>query len=788
MNKKPSILYPFSKSYLLSLPSIETIRLFEQIYLDRKSDLDILSFFYNKDLNKYVENKENKEKDVKNEKEEFRKTMFITKEKSVQSQNSELKTRETYMNIKRPNLIIENPFIAKDKPESVTKITPFSDSNHNNIIDPFSKENKSIYYNDYKYVGPIENIKSKVYNKSKSKDFIYTQLVSYNISYWRKISGDGNCFYRSVLFSYLENIILHILSSKSKSITPFLNIIIDICFTSFPEEHEKNKDLLLTCLIKLMSFLKASLESKEYSFLPVDFLYRIFNLSDLIEKSFILWLRLKIASFLIVNSHIEINGLKIINSLVGYDFDLKSEEYDQKYIEKYINENVIKMEEYAEGTILYVTAIVLKVNICIYSSNQEKKLVSKVDFINTINNIHGKIIKDDLNLYDFTQTDLIITLFFEHPHYDLLYSSDFSNILTRFVGKMFEYMYLKCSELDEKEYNENCDFIRNRGKVIGLSCESKDLKGGEIKEENQVKSLEKRGSVRKDSFPCGKDDNKADGKKESKNDLEEFCLLEKKVEKEEKVESQVKVDVEVEVENHSLNSKNQLELINKEEEKEKETYTICTICLQEKTSIIILECSHSFCFDCFETRFILIFFKKQKNIDEKRLFESYSIEEIRNILIQSNQHSQNKNQYQCLNPEICFNRLSLNTYLLAYKKYTETRSNLEFSKEKRLGIYIKEIKYKLKTFKEKRFSTENNKKYCKECNSLANYLKLSCGCRVCLNCQSRIKDKSLFGVVNDGSILCILKCISCRKSLDLLDYFFIFNEKFLVDVLSQIEM
>ena len=46
-----------------------------------------------------------------------------------------------------------------------------------------------------------------------------------NICYkWRKIKGDGNCFYRSIIFAYIENIILTNNLSKLK------NIICDMYF------------------------------------------------------------------------------------------------------------------------------------------------------------------------------------------------------------------------------------------------------------------------------------------------------------------------------------------------------------------------------------------------------------------------------------------------------------------------------------------------------------------------------------------------------------------------------
>jgi hypothetical protein len=50
-------------------------------------------------------------------------------------------------------------------------------------------------------------------------NFSFYQRLEKNIFRWRSIKGDGNCYYRAVIFSYLEDLILdkNILMLKKES-------------------------------------------------------------------------------------------------------------------------------------------------------------------------------------------------------------------------------------------------------------------------------------------------------------------------------------------------------------------------------------------------------------------------------------------------------------------------------------------------------------------------------------------------------------------------------------------
>ena len=69
----------------------------------------------------------------------------------------------------------------------------------------------------------------------------------YNIFYWRRIKGDGNCYYRSILINYIEILITNSIKNDNPSI--FFCFIKEIFFTKFPEEISSFQKKLLTILL-----------------------------------------------------------------------------------------------------------------------------------------------------------------------------------------------------------------------------------------------------------------------------------------------------------------------------------------------------------------------------------------------------------------------------------------------------------------------------------------------------------------------------------------------------------
>ena len=141
----------------------------------------------------------------------------------------------------------EGEFIkAKELPEISEEA--FEDIKKNIIVDKQIENFKQTILNS-KYeiklyaiddpIAPIMIIEELIesyynYDKNKIKEMKNKFEMLNNYPYFRRIKGDGNCYYRAVIFKYFETIILN------KDIKLFRNIIYDIIFNCFFQLNEKN--------------------------------------------------------------------------------------------------------------------------------------------------------------------------------------------------------------------------------------------------------------------------------------------------------------------------------------------------------------------------------------------------------------------------------------------------------------------------------------------------------------------------------------------------------------------
>ena len=259
-------------------------------------------------------------------------------------------------------------------------------------------------------------------------DAIKELKSKYDIYYWRRIKGDGNCFYRSILINYIEILINH--SIKNDNSFLFFCFIKEILFTKFPNEINAYKNKLITILLLIYEHLEKK------SSLAYDILYRSIHKSKCIEKSLIFWLKLKLSEFLKQNINLEINGLKLLQAIPTLNYDEEEKKIilpNDKELNEYINNKILKMDEYVDGYPIYITPFVLKCPINIYN------LIKSSDK-NNINNITININKERIDLPKDTMyipvVDYLpnlyneeINLLFRSPHYDSLSNRLFVNDL-----------------------------------------------------------------------------------------------------------------------------------------------------------------------------------------------------------------------------------------------------------------------------------------------------------------------------------------------------------------------
>ena len=243
-------------------------------------------------------------------------------------------------------------------------------------------------------------------------DTIKELKSKYEIYYWRRVKWDGNCYYRSVLINYIEILIIKGIKNSNPNI--FFCFIKEIFFTKFPKDINKFKEKLILTLLLIYE----QIEKK--SGLAFDILYRTIHKSKFIEKILIYWFKLKLSQFLQQNINLEIDGLKLVQVIPEINFEDEniSLELDNKDLNNYIDNKILKMDEYVEGYPIYITPFVLKCKINIYSINNKEKIEIPTNtmFIPVI---------DYLPYLDNEE----INLLFKSPHYDSLSKREYVNNL-----------------------------------------------------------------------------------------------------------------------------------------------------------------------------------------------------------------------------------------------------------------------------------------------------------------------------------------------------------------------
>lgn len=796
----------YSRQYLMSRPEQEQKRMLEQLFLGYDQEKQILDFFYRKtesqrsfELEEIEKRRQRKLKKLEKPKEikkdivkeyspypdpsinsNVRNTTYLGGSKPNMGDKKLIDVnRNTTVPINKPNLklinaekndkpntndIVEIPKVDSDADDEL-EVTP---DILDHTVDIFSKFNRGLEKNQYIFVGCIEDVNYLPIAKSSPKFAYLTQELNqkYNIPLWRKIKGDGNCFYRAVVFNYIELLILEAIDALS--ISNFNKFIIDIYLTSFPKEHEFNKLMTLSVLVKLLTLVHLVITSPgdkklKFNNLPFEMLYRCFNLSDKVEKTLILWLRLRIANFIVLNSSLELNGLKIIQSLPEYDFDkANSDSYEQKLIENYVDNCILKMEEYSEGIALYATAIILKVKINVLQIIEKSGTSKKVEF-DFGESIEVKKEDENLDLPNFLKSNYDITLLFIDPHYDLVYTSPYTKLLECY-GKLSQFLYLGKGDLRNEEYI--C--LMNE-----ISMNYKKVKATKLNILMNQKVSEKDAEVQLPEKSRASELNQ-----KPKNSLQS---------EPQQALSSSRANPEKEKEKSDIPKKQEAPL------------EICSICsISTNLLVKFSDCKHFFCLRCFEfTTENLLFIQ----VDNCNL--NLAVRKLSNLLQTDvsyliEQYSKNISQYMKCYIDGCDSKYNcmkfwvplyyhyFSLYSMASTEKIRPNNDGVIIKNKDLNSQITSIRNILMSYKEFKKESIIKEKICKICNKLIKHYKLHCSHTSCGNClQFQIKN-SIFEIDKNFEIVLTITCNECHLQLKLIDYFKIINFQYIFDQLDKL--
>ena len=257
--------------------------------------------------------------------------------------------------------------------------------------------NKDDNETNFNTIDQINSFENEI-NNNKTSD----QLI------WRKIKGDGNCFFRVIIFSFLEKIILN------KNINLLKNFLVDFkiklreaFLISMAEEYNIDLKKAFKCLIMIYF----SLTSKSHD--PISKTYsvliKLFNNFEDFDNGLIAYFRILLYTFIEENKgktlseEIQI----IIDNLLPNEYKENNEYNFQSFYENYL----FKFYQNDEKIVVYLTPFIFDFNIEIWY----------IDDINNISNCK----KVFLNSGDINSNDNNVILLYKKTHYDLIYSDKY---------------------------------------------------------------------------------------------------------------------------------------------------------------------------------------------------------------------------------------------------------------------------------------------------------------------------------------------------------------------------
>ena len=274
-----------------------------------------------------------------------------------------------------------------------------------NLLD-YENENE-IRFNT---INPIRNFITDDTNSNKKVEYLM----------WRKIRGDGNSFYRTILFAFFENIIL------SKNINFLKNFIVDFklklknpLLISMAKENKIDLHETFKCLIII--YFSMTSKSRDPTTKSYSVLIKMFNNISDFDKGLIAYYRILIYTYIDNNREKTLSEdfPIFLGNLLPSEYKNMNGKYDyDSFFENYL----FKFHQLAERIVMYVTPFILGYNI-------EILYVDNINDINKPNNCRRILL--DAGNFNLKENKIIIL--YKQTHYDLIYSYNYVKKYRQFL-------------------------------------------------------------------------------------------------------------------------------------------------------------------------------------------------------------------------------------------------------------------------------------------------------------------------------------------------------------------
>ena len=343
-------------------------------------------------------------------------------------ENDYLKSRE----LRKVKNEIFNSYLQSINYQEIQKLTNYILNNINFKINESNSYSINPCVRIFRLVEASFGFDNNKINEMKQK----LNLLS-DYSFYRRVKGDGNCYYRAIIFKYLEIIIFN------NNIELMKDLILDV-EECFEDKKIKNKlNIGTTDFIKPI-LVKNILTAIYFSMIDNDILkaYKLLNISINTCRKFdmglILYFRYVLYKYINENKnklYTKNFGVKIGNLLPGeYETDdgiFLFEEFYENYLLKLFND--------AEKIVIYLTPFVfpIKLNIILYDGKQQD-------------------IFQEFYSPDNKDCNNVISILNKKVHYEIVYSNiefnKFYHILQLFTNNQIK---PRCLPMDYMNYNFN---------------------------------------------------------------------------------------------------------------------------------------------------------------------------------------------------------------------------------------------------------------------------------------------------------------------------------------------
>ena len=309
-------------------------------------------------------------------------------------------------------------------------------------------------------------------DREKLKSYIYK---------FRSVLGDGDCFYRGFIFSFLENIILtnnimlmkELLILYHEKINPKNDLIKDKDYLLIL--HQMNFEIVTSILYILINQMESDIEKAYKSLLKV-FLY-----CPDFDFGIIYFTRYLIYEFITANEDkIYSREFQLeIGCLLPEDYIIDKGDKNDYLFEDYFSLQLMQTKTFAEKIVLYIAPFVFNTNMNI--------LIYDFGINGASSSIQEKLFLSDND----TSSQIQINLIFRKSHYDIYYKinyyeefKSYFNILKNIKEdiQVINGNFLKQKEEDDEnlrsEIEQNID--NNKNLPICLECKKQSYKLNEF--------------------------------------------------------------------------------------------------------------------------------------------------------------------------------------------------------------------------------------------------------------------------------------------------------------------